>query len=87
MGATVELKCKTTEEPDPSRPAASWTAPQAAYDTYRPGLSPYLHYWQGLRASRQQTDPLPDHDPEAGSKLPDQMQAALEDLIRRSFGS
>ncbi|MDB6178144.1 hypothetical protein PAF17_11615 [Paracoccus sp. Z330] len=83
----MELKCKGKDEEHPSRPSATWDSPQAAYGSYRPGLSPYLHYWHGLRASRKETEPLPDYDPDAGSELPGQMQETLEDLIRRSFGS
>lgn len=86
MGAAVELKYGCPEDSDPQKPVR-WTGPQAAYAEYRPGLSPYLHYWQVLRARRRETDPPPVLDPEAGSTMPEQMQAALEDLISRSFGS
>jgi hypothetical protein len=80
----MELKCGPTENTDPQAPA-SWSAPQAAYAAYRPGLSPYLHYWQGLRAARNQGEPPPRLGPRSGSKLPDQEQEALEELIARSL--
>lgn len=86
MGAAVELKYGWTEPTETPR-RASWSSPKAAYAQYRPGLSPYLHYWQGLRASRNQAEPLPEHGTEEGNSLPDQMQGALEELISRSFGS
>lgn len=86
MGAAVELKYGWTDPTDTPQPAR-WTPPRAAYATYRPGLSPYLHYLQGLRARRNQGVPPPELGEDAGSGLPDQMQAALEELISRSFGS
>lgn len=86
MGATVELSEKCPEPTETPR-QASWSSPKAAFAQYRPGLSPYLHYWQALRARRNQTEPLPEHGAEEGNSLPDQMQTALEDLISRSFGT
>lgn len=62
-----------------------WTEPRAAYDQYRPGLSPYLHHIHDLRASRRQVPPHPDHGPEDGSALPRQLEQALRDLIEDSF--
>ena len=85
MGAAVELKSQWTD-PDRQRPEARWSAPVAAYDRYRPGLSPYMHYWQQLRAGRDQAPPPPDHGAEDGARLPGQMTEALDELIRRSFG-
>lgn len=86
MGAAVELKYPCPDPTDPPKPVR-WTPPRAAYARYRPGLSPYLHYWQGLRARRREGEPLPDLGAEEGTSLPDQMQTALEELISRSFGS
>ena len=85
MGAAVELK-QEPNDPNCGKAQPEWTAPVAAYTRYRPGLSPYMHYWQQLRARRGQTAPPPDHQPEDGAKLPGQMAEALEDLIHRSFG-
>ena len=85
MGAALELKTPWTD-PSKDRPAAVWSAPTAAYDVYLPGLSPYLHYWQDLRARRGQTRPPPTHGAEDGQKIPGQMTQSLEELIRQSFG-
>ncbi|MDP5307003.1 hypothetical protein [Paracoccus spongiarum] len=86
MGAAVELKYEWTDPNQDPRPAR-WTPPKAAYATYRPGLSPYLHYWQALRARRGEIEPPPELGETAGNDLPAQMQAALEELISRSFKS
>lgn len=70
---------------DPRPP--EWTTPTAAYAEYRPGLSPYLHYWQGLRAMRDLDEPPAEHGSDSARKVPEQMRRALEELISRSFGS
>ena len=66
-------------------PPARWSEPRAAHDSFRPGLSPYLHYLYDLRASRSEVPPRPDPEPGAGADLPGQLEAALRDLIRQSF--
>lgn len=84
MGAAVELKDEGKGPNDPL-PEARWTPPVAAYSRYRPGLSPYMHYWQQLRAGRDQAPPPKDGEAGDGASLPRQMNAALDALIRRSF--
>lgn len=74
----MELK----DGPAPAR----WSDPRAAYDRYRPGLSPYLHYLYDLRAGRDEVPPAERHGPDAGADLPGQLEQALRDLIERSFG-
>ncbi|MCZ0961378.1 hypothetical protein [Paracoccus benzoatiresistens] len=71
-----------TSDPDAS---LRWSEPRAAYDRYRPGLSPYLHYFHDLRASRNQAPPRADHGPDDGADVPEQLEQALRDLIDQSF--
>lgn len=67
-------------------PPARWSEPRAAFDSFRPGLSPYLHYFYDLRAERGEVPPAERHGPEDGADLPGQLEKALRDLIERSFG-
>lgn len=66
-------------------PPAQWSEPRAAHDTFRPGLSPYLHYYYDLRAGRGETPPREPHGPDDGTDLPGQLERALRDLVRRTF--
>ncbi len=66
-------------------PPARWSEPRAAYDSFRPGLSPYLHYFHHLRAERDEVPQADDHDPDKGADLPGQLERALRDLIDRTF--
>lgn len=65
-------------------PGPCWSDPKAAFAEYRPGLSPYLHYFQEAR--RGTGGPQPDLGPDAGSDLPWQMEKALRHLIEESLG-
>lgn len=68
-------------EDDPPR----WSEPRAAYDRFRPGLSPYLHYFHDLRAGRNQVPAQDGHGPADGAELPGQLEQALRALIEQSF--
>lgn len=70
----------------PDSDAPRWSDPRAAYAEYRPGLSPYLHYFHAQRVARDSSPGAPDHGPTDGAALPDQLEQALRDLIDESFG-
>ncbi|MCF3974364.1 hypothetical protein [Paracoccus salsus] len=76
-------------DPDPGQQTrrAQWSAPKVAFARYQPGLSPYLHYWQVLRARRKLAQAPTDFEPDAGRSMPDQMKSTLEDLLKQSLGS
>lgn len=78
------MELKQPEEPP--RPAPVWSAPKAAFAEYRLGMSPYLHHFYDLRASRDPSLPRADLPPDAGADLPSQFEAALRKLIDDSFG-
>lgn len=73
----MELK----DDPPPAR----WSEPRAAHDRFRPGLSPYLHYYYDLRTERGDAPPREPHGPDDGADLPGQLERALRDLVRRTF--
>ena len=74
-------------KPNPDAPSrAGWSEPKAAYDEYKPGLSPYLHYFTVQRNRRDNVEPPPDHGSDAGADLPGQLEEALRKLIGESLG-
>lgn len=78
MAEQVELMAEWENKKPDYRPSANWTPPQRAFSEDLPGVSAYLHYWQELRKSRDETAQDPQYPPH--------MKDALGRLVREGFG-